>query len=158
MDERIFARFHLDAGIGDVVSPPLETIVCRDWLGFAGIQPSRVRMIAREQQFAEKLHAYTLPRNSANSRVKDLVDMTLLIDSGGLDRRRVADALHLTFERRGTHELPASLIPPPADWQIPFSSPGGRMQARRRSRHGVCGSTGVSQRIARTAHRAVNAV
>jgi hypothetical protein len=41
MDERIFARFHLDAGIGDVVSPPLETLVCRDWLGFAGIQPSQ---------------------------------------------------------------------------------------------------------------------
>lgn len=77
-------------------------------------------MIAREQQFAEKLHAYTLPRNSANSRVKDLVDMTLLIASGGLDRRRVADALHLTFERRGTHALPVSLIPPPADWQVPF--------------------------------------
>ena len=37
MDERIFARFHLDAGIGDVVMQPLETIVCRDWLGFAGI-------------------------------------------------------------------------------------------------------------------------
>ena len=120
MDERIFARFHLDAGIGDVVSPPLETIVCRDWLGFAGIQPSRVRVIAREQQFAEKLHAYTLPRSSANSRVKDLVDMALLIGSAGLDRRRVADALHLTFERRGTHDLPASLIPPPSDWQIPF--------------------------------------
>ena len=46
--------------------------------------------------------------------------MALLIGSGGLDRRRVANALHLTFERRGTHELPASLIPPPADWQIPF--------------------------------------
>ena len=102
MDERIFARFHLDAGIGDVVSPPLETVVCRDWLGFDRIQPSRVRMIAREQQFAEKLHAYTLPRNSANSRVKNLADMTLLIDSGGLDRQRVADALHLTSERRGT--------------------------------------------------------
>jgi hypothetical protein len=29
MDERIFARFHLDAGIGDVVMRPLETIVCR---------------------------------------------------------------------------------------------------------------------------------
>ncbi|HEY6344068.1 MAG TPA: nucleotidyl transferase AbiEii/AbiGii toxin family protein [Bryobacteraceae bacterium] len=89
-------------------------------LGFAGVQPSRVQMIAREQQFAEKLHAYTLPRNSANSRVKDLIDMTLLIGSSGLDRRRVADALHLIFERRGTHELPTSLIPPPADWQIPF--------------------------------------
>ena len=43
-------------------------------------------MIGREQQFAEKLHAYTLPRNSANSRVKDLVDMALLIGSGGLDK------------------------------------------------------------------------
>ncbi len=41
MDERIFARFHLDAGIGDVVMQPLETIVCRDWLGFAGIESSR---------------------------------------------------------------------------------------------------------------------
>jgi len=120
MDERTFVRFHLDAGIGDVVSPPLETIVCRDWLGFAGIQPSRVRMIGREQQFAEKLHAYTLPRNSANSRVKDLVDMALLIGSGGLDKQRVLNALHLTFNRRGTHDLPASLVLPPADWQVPF--------------------------------------
>jgi hypothetical protein len=120
MDERIFARFHLDAGIGDAVMQPLETIVCRDWLGFAGIESSRVLMIAREQQFAEKIHAYTLPRNAANSRVKDLVDMALLIGAGGLDKRRIRDALHLTFERRGTHDLPAGLIPPPADWQIPF--------------------------------------
>ena len=122
MDNRIFVRFHLDAGIGDVVSPPLETIVCRDWLGFAGIRPSQVRMIAREQQLAEKLHAYTLPRSSANSRVKDLVDIALLIKSGGLDRRRVADALHLTFERRATHDLPTSLIPPPEEWRIPFQA------------------------------------
>jgi hypothetical protein len=120
MDERTFARFHLDAGIGDVVSPPLDTIVCLDWLGFAGIEPTPVRMISREQQFAGKLHAYTLPRNATNSRVKDLVDMALLIESRGMELRRVADALQLTFERRRTHELPASLVPPPADWQIPF--------------------------------------
>jgi hypothetical protein len=120
MDERIFARFHLDAGIGDVVSPPVETIVCRDWLVFAGIPTARVRMIAREQQFAEKIHAYTLPRSAANSRVKDLVDLALLIKSGGLDKRRILDALHLTFERRGTHDLPEALVPPPMDWQIPF--------------------------------------
>lgn len=120
MDERSFSRFQLDAAIGDVVSPPLETIVCRDWLGFAGIQTAQVRMISREQQFAEKIHACTLPRNSANSRVKDLVDLALLIESGGLDKRRILDALHLTFERRGTHDLPAGLVPPPPDWQVPF--------------------------------------
>jgi len=122
MDERTFARFHLDAGIGDVVMQPLETIICRDWLGFAGIESAQVRMIAREQQFAEKIHAYTLPRNAANSRVKDLVDLALLIGSGGLDWHRVLDALRLTFERRGTHDLPAGLVAPPADWQIPFQA------------------------------------
>jgi hypothetical protein len=120
MDERIFARFHLDAGIGDVVMQPLEAIVCRDWLGFVGIEASQVQMIAREQQFAEKIHAYTLPRNAANSRVKDLVDLALLIGAGGLDKQRILDALRLTFDRRGTHDLPPGLIPPPADWQIPF--------------------------------------
>jgi len=122
MDERIFARFHLDAGIGDVVMQPLDTIICRDWLGFAGIESSQVWMIAREQQFAEKIHAYTLPRNTANSRVKDLVDLALLIGSGVLDKQRILDALRLTFERRETHDLPVGLVPPPADWQIPFQA------------------------------------
>jgi Nucleotidyl transferase AbiEii toxin, Type IV TA system len=121
MDERTFARFHVDAGVGDVVLGPPETIVCRDWLGFAGIESSRVLMIASEQQLAEKIHAYTLPRNAANSRVKDLVDLALLIGSGELDKRRILEALRLTFERRGTHDL-ASLVPPPADWQIPFQA------------------------------------
>ena len=121
MDRRIFARFHLDAGVGDVIVEPLETIICRDWLGFAGIESSRVRMISREQQFAEKIHAYTLPRNMSNSRVKDLVDLALLIGSAGLDKQRILEALSLTFERRATHDL-ANLVPPPDDWQIPFQA------------------------------------
>ncbi len=122
VDRRVFARFHVDAGIGDVLMPPLEVIVGRDWLAFAGVEAARVLMIPREQQFAEKLHAYTLPRDPANSRVKDLVDLTLLFRSGELDRRRVLEALHLTFERRRTHELPEVLPLPPADWQIPFAA------------------------------------
>ena len=103
-----------------MVIEPHETIQCRDWLEFGGIATSTVRMIAREQQFAEKIHAYTLPRSAQNSRVKDLVDLALLIGSGGLDEQRILDALRLTFERRGTHSLPTSLAPPPVDWQIPF--------------------------------------
>ncbi len=122
MDERIFARFHLDAGVGDVIMQPLETIACRDWLDFAGIEAARVRMIIREQQFAEKVHAYTLPRNSPNSRVKDLVDLALLIGSGELNRKRIQNALRLTFERRRTHDLPAGLPSPPAGWQTLFQA------------------------------------
>ena len=120
MDGRIFARFHLDAGVGDVILQPLEAVECHDWLSFAGIESPRVWVISREQQFAEKIHAYTLPRSSQNSRVKDLADMALLIGDGQLDRQRVVNALQLTFARRGTHPLPANLSAPPEDWQTPF--------------------------------------
>lgn len=122
MDGRIFSRFHLDIGIGDVVMQPLETVVCRDWMGFAGIETSVAGMISREQQLAEKIHAYTLPRDSVNSRVKDLVDLVLLIGAGGMDSQRIRDALRLTFERGRTHNLPDRLNPPPETWRVPFQS------------------------------------
>ncbi len=122
MDGRIFARFHLDAGVGDVVMQPLETVECHDWLGFAGIEKPRVRMISREQQFAEKVHAYTLPRSSPNSRVKDLIGLALLVGENQLDRRKAFNALRLTFERRNTHALPTTLNAPPEDWQTPFEA------------------------------------
>ena len=50
------------------------------------------------------------------------MDLALLIGSGGLDKQRILDALRLTFERRETHHLPVSLVPPPTDWQIPFQA------------------------------------
>jgi hypothetical protein len=80
-------------------------------------------MIPREQQFAEKLHAYTLPRRgAANTRVRDLVDMVLLIQSATLDRNRVIEAISVTFEQRKTHALPNVLPVPPADWQKPYDA------------------------------------
>ncbi len=123
LDGRIFVGFHLDVGIGDAVMEPLEVIEARDWLGFAGIASPSVYMIPREQQFAEKLHAYTLPRQgAANTRVRDLVDMVLLIQSATLDRNRVTEAIRVTFERRKTHALPNVLPVPPADWQKSYES------------------------------------
>jgi hypothetical protein len=122
MAGRTFSRFHLDVGVGDVIMHPAETIKCRDWLGFAGIERPSVRALTREQQFAEKFHAYTLPRGAANTRVKDLVDMLLLFESGKLNALTTAEALQLTFERRRTHEIPRSLPSAPADWQVPFDS------------------------------------
>jgi hypothetical protein len=120
MDRRIFSRFHLHVGIGDVLMDLLETRLCRDWLGFVGIGPNEVVMIPREQQAAEKIH--TLPRLTPNSRVKDLLDLALLIGSSELDKTKLLDALRLTFDRRKTHALPSVLAPPPAEWQIPFAA------------------------------------
>ena len=123
LDGRVFVGFHLDIGIGDAVMEPLEVIEGRDWLGFAGIASPSLYIIPREQHFAEKLHAYTLPRKgAANTRVRDLVDMVLLIQSGTLDKARLREAIRLTFARRGTHTLPRTLSHPPIDWQKPFEA------------------------------------
>ena len=120
---RTFVKFHLDVGVGDVIVDPVEFVRTRDWLGFAGVAPPEVPMIQREQQFAEKLHAYTLPRPTApNSRVRDLVDMVLLIRSGTLDATRVVDCVRRTFARRDTHPVPFTLEPPPEIWMAPFAA------------------------------------
>lgn len=50
------------------------------------------------------------------------MDLALLIGSGELNQRRIQEALRLTFERRGTHDLPPGLPSPPTDWQIPFQA------------------------------------
>jgi hypothetical protein len=121
MDARIFARFHLDVGVGDVVMQPVDVVECRDWLAFAGVARPSVRIIPREQQFAEKLHAYTLPRRIPNSRVKDLVDLALLVHAGGLEPLRTSSAINATFGRRGTHAVPRQLDPPPPEWLSQFA-------------------------------------
>ena len=120
MDARVFARFHLDVGIGDPVMKPLETVEGRGWLQFAGIIAPPFRTIPREQQFAEKLHAYTLPRRTPNSRAKDLIDLLLLMQSGKLPKKRIVEAVRVTFERRRTHALPSALPAPPAGWSRQF--------------------------------------
>lgn len=122
VDARTFGKFHVDVGAGDAVIAPIELIGGHDWLSFAGIPEGRFPTIPREQQFAEKLHAYTLPRKTPNSRARDLVDMLLLIESGKLERERMIEAVKITFERRRTHPLPAKLAPPPIAWEKPFAT------------------------------------
>lgn len=119
MAGRDFVRFHLDAALGDPVLEPLAVTEGRDWLGFAGIPPGRFPTLSAEQHLAEKLHAYTLPRTSPNTRVRDLVDLALLLRAG-LDRERVREAIAAVFARRGTHRPPATLEPPPAAWEAPY--------------------------------------
>ena len=65
--------------------------------------------------------AYTLPRTTPNSRVRDLVDMVLLIQSGTLESGSVAQALHATFGRRAAHTVPDVLTSHPEEWTAPFA-------------------------------------
>jgi hypothetical protein len=122
MDGRTFARFHLDVAAGGPVLEPLETVNGRDWLGFAGIQALSLAMISKEQQFAEKLHAYSLPRTGpVNTRVRDLLDMMLLVEAG-LDLARTYESIQSIFDRRKTHAPPEQFPSPPDSWVIPFAA------------------------------------
>jgi hypothetical protein len=122
MDGRTFARFHVDLAVGDDVLEPLEQLSGDDWLGFAGIAPVSVPALSAEQHWAEKLHAYTRPREATNSRVKDLVDLVLLIDRHEMSADRIRSAVEATFVRRRTHPVPTELPAPPAAWSRPFAA------------------------------------
>lgn len=122
LDGRLFARFHLDVGMGDIQREPYEWTEPRDWLGFAGIATGRFPSISREEHFVQKIHAYTLPRGERpNTRVKDLVDLVLLIDTSAMDPERLRRDIVDTFQRRQTHPVPSVLEPPPEFWEPVFT-------------------------------------
>ena len=121
MDGRDFARFHV--GVGDEVIEPQDLVTGEDWLSFGGVAAPFFPIISAEQQFAEKLHAYTLPRGErVNTRTKDLIDMVLLIRGERLDKDKTAAAVRATFLKRATHEVPKELDPPPAEWEAVFDA------------------------------------
>ena len=67
-------------------------------------------MLPVEQHFAEKIHAYSYPREKRPfSRIRDLVDLVLIIEQGLPDKALVMSAIKATFKRRNTHGIPKVL-------------------------------------------------
>jgi predicted nucleotidyltransferase component of viral defense system len=120
MAGRRFVGFHLDIGIGDALIEPTEQIEGEGWFDFAGLPRPAFRMISRQQQFAEKLHAYTRPRiDRDNSRVKDLVDLLLLMQTE-MDQLSLRHSIERTFAHRESHPLPTEFPSPPESWRGRF--------------------------------------
>lgn len=132
----IFERFHLDLGFGDPMSTSPEQLEGQDYLGFAGLEPAKILAIPKAQQFAEKIHAYTLPwTDRPNTRTKDLVDLSLFVNIDPPAIEELRAAVEATFKKRNTHAVPGTLPPPPPEWSKPFSAmaaeallPDGDMQ------------------------------
>lgn len=123
LDQRVFANFHLDVGVGDIVVDDQEWTSGEDYLSFAGIPPARFRVIPIAQQFAEKVHSYTLPRaGGSNSRVKDLVDLVLILDQSPPASASVRAAAEATFQCRSTHEIPSFLSVPSTTWASSYTA------------------------------------
>ncbi len=111
----------------DVVARPeeldgVETLLLPDLLGFAGIAPRAVPVTDLRQQFAEKLHALTRTYASGEStRVKDLVDLVLLVEDAVPPDRLLYAAVRRVFSVRGTDDVPGEIQTPPAGWHVPFA-------------------------------------
>lgn len=119
IDNRPFAEFPLDVG-GDFLIDYIEKVPGANWLEFYGIDAPIISMISIEQQFAEKLHSYTLPRTHINSRAKDLIDLMLLINFNNQDLAAFRHSVQRVFRARNTHLLPEILPEPPVSWHENF--------------------------------------
>jgi hypothetical protein len=121
IDNRLFVQFQLDVGV-DLVVDRVENIDAPKWLDYCDIPAPTIWMISAKQQFCEKLHAYTLPREGRlNSRTKDLVDMVLLLSMYTFAPQDFPPLLEKIFRVRNTHSLPDELASPPKEWEIPFA-------------------------------------
>lgn len=99
---RRFERLKLDIGFSDPrIGVPVE-IEVPSLLDFADVPAICVKAIPAEQQLAEKVHAYTKPYGSRrSSRVKDLVDMALLLREG-VNVSELRRSLQIVFTTRAT--------------------------------------------------------
>lgn len=121
LDGRVFNRFPLDVGQGDEPVSTPQWLAAKLDLSFAGIATPKFLVYPLEDHFAEKLHAYTTPRENP-SRVKDLVDMLLIIETGLAASPLLKTSIEQTFLHYARHELPASLPEPPKQWEATFKT------------------------------------
>lgn len=110
-------RFGVDVAFGDPMVGAAELVTGEDLLDFIGVQPPSVRLYPVETHLAEKLHAYTMPRQRPNTRVKDLPDLALLATTKRLEARTLREAISTTFAHRNTHAIPTALQDPPDLWK-----------------------------------------
>lgn len=93
-----------------------EQVAAPNSFAFADIPDREVETVSATQHFAEKLHALTRDYGRENTRVRDLVDIALLIERGDLRPTETMAAARNVFEIRGTHDVPQVIPDPPGSW------------------------------------------
>lgn len=114
-------RFHLDISMADKLVLPHETKTGTDLLSFAGIPPIEHRIYPKEAHIAEKLHAWSLPRNTDNGRAKDLVDIGLFATTETFEFNPLRRSIEATFNARDTHPVPTQIPSCPDGWDIQYN-------------------------------------
>ncbi len=123
--------FGIDVALGDPMHGTPDTVTLNDTLDFIAVPPPTVQLYPVATHIAEKLHAYTMPRPTPNTRVKDLPDIALLATvvspaasnscppstGGALTLGDLRTALQKTFGHRATHPIPLELPAPNPAWK-----------------------------------------
>jgi len=114
---RSFASIRIDVVARGEEIAYTERLPLPNMLAFAGTPRRDIEAVDRRQHFAEKLHAFTRDYGDRpNTRVKDLVDLVLLIENGLEADAAAADAVRHVFTVRAAHPVPEILPSPPPTW------------------------------------------
>jgi hypothetical protein len=112
-----FATIRMDVVLRGEEISRTERLPLPNPLEFAGVPGRDIEAVDRRQHFAEKLHAFTRDYGARpNTRVKDLVDLVLLIESGLTPDDALAQTVGHVFAVRATHPVPGALPAPPPNW------------------------------------------
>lgn len=117
LDSRVFERFVVDLVSSEGRTVPAETIPIGHELAFADLPTVDMRVLDLRVHFAEKLDAFTQDFGEReNTRVKDLVDLVLLIERGLPPDRALVEAVSSSFAESGRLPPSSELAAPPTTW------------------------------------------
>ncbi|MGP3958511.1 nucleotidyl transferase AbiEii/AbiGii toxin family protein [Nonomuraea sp. 3N208] len=118
---KTFAQIRLDIVLRDEELASTERILLPGVLAFANVPARLMESVDRRQHFAEKLHALTRDYGSRpNTRIKDLVDLILLIEDGLLADSGLLLVMRHVFAVRATHSVPGGIPDPPPVWESDY--------------------------------------
>ncbi|MGH3779439.1 MAG: nucleotidyl transferase AbiEii/AbiGii toxin family protein [Pseudonocardiaceae bacterium] len=114
---KVFAGVRLDVAARGEELAVTEQLILPGSLSFADIPARSIEAVERRQHFAEKLHALTRDYGDRpNTRIKDLVDLVLLIEDGLQPDKALVDVVRHVFIIRATHPCPSTIPDPPPRW------------------------------------------
>ncbi len=122
LGSRMFESIVVDVVAGEGMPAIAERVELGRALGFADVPTVELAVIDLRTHWAEKLSAYLRRYDDRpNTRVKDLVDLVLLVEHGLEPDDFLREAVEATFARRSQH-LPRSNLPSMADaWAEPYA-------------------------------------
>ncbi len=115
-------RFKVDVSSQDAVVGALEKHRSDPIVERVGLARATFPVYPIAQQFAEKIHAYTRPRDAENTRAKDLADMVWFTMRHTFRSQALIEAGLATFGRRGEHAWPPIPAPRPGPASTPPSA------------------------------------